>query len=248
MASTREGSSVMRLLTDETVLFVMSIRMPGPASPYSCATSAARSCEDRLLVHAALFRGLLRVDRTAGLREESRERPPWSWPDATPRTTRSRPRTAAGRRVRRAAVARTRAPDARDFTARRDVREHERRQRIRDRGPAITMSCTRSPKCASSVVRSGPTRTHVPVESLKSSEMRPWNANPFDGSCRIEECRARPRACSSPRRRTPRASARRFAPVAGRDVRSAQPRLPSGRRPAPPSIPRRAPARRCARR
>ena len=43
--------------------------------------------------------------------------------------------------------------------------------------------------------RSGPTLTHVPVESLKSSAMRPSNMNPRDGIGRIDEAR-----CASPSR------------------------------------------------
>ena len=48
--------------------------------------------------------------------------------------------------------------------------------------PAITTSRTSGAKCSMKLARSGPTFTQVPVESLKSSAMRPRNSSPRAGS------------------------------------------------------------------
>ena len=45
--------------------------------------------------------------------------------------------------------------------------------------PAITTSCTSRAPCARIRARSGPTLTHVPVESLKSSASRPSKISPL---------------------------------------------------------------------
>ena len=47
--------------------------------------------------------------------------------------------------------------------------------------PAMTTSCTSGSPAAMIFARSGPTETNVPVESLKSSAMRPSNAKPISG-------------------------------------------------------------------
>ena len=48
--------------------------------------------------------------------------------------------------------------------------------------PAMTTSCTSGSPAAMILARSGPTETKVPVESLKSSAMRPSNMKPRPGS------------------------------------------------------------------
>ena len=47
--------------------------------------------------------------------------------------------------------------------------------------PATTTSCTQGSPAAMMRARSGPTETKVPVESLKSSAVRPSKAKPRPG-------------------------------------------------------------------
>ena len=86
--------------------------------------------------------------------------------------------------------------------------------------PAITTSCASSPSCARSAARSGPTLTHVPVESLKSSDEPAVEDEALAPDRRDRRSAARRRAGRSLPRRTPRAVSAVVAPVARRDVRA----------------------------
>ena len=116
----------------------------------------------------------------------------------------------------------------------------------RDRAPRSRRRDARSPKCASSLARSGPTLTHVPVESLKSSRDAAVERESLRRVGGIDEAqRVAELVVALLVER--RARQLRVAPVAGRDVRPAQSRLRACRRPERASAPRPARARRSAR-
>ena len=73
-------------------------------------------------------------------------------------------------------------------------------------------------------MRNGPTLTHVPVASLKSSAIRPSNKSPLAGSTASAEFDAHRRSRRTPLRRRP-PPWRRRAPIAGRDIRPPHPRF-----------------------
>ncbi len=73
--------------------------------------------------------------------------------------------------------------------------------------------------CRSSLARSGPTLTQVPLDSLKSSARRPSNISPFDGSRRIAQADGVPHAVEALLVEGGR-GARGVAEVPGRHVRS----------------------------
>ena len=92
-----------------------------------------------------------------------------------------------------------------------------RRRRTRRRAPS-------GAKWSMKRARNGPTLTQVPVDSLKSSAMRPSNSRPLAGSCRVDEFQ---RVAEFVEALVVEGLAGQVVlpPIARRDVRPAQPRF-----------------------
>ncbi len=214
-------------------------------SPYSCSTSATRCREDGLLIERSLVGDLLRVDRRRLLEQDARstrvELPAWAAAkrgerDVNRPITEACPSTCAGASGRRGQAAAGR---------------HDWETRGRD--VVAIMACDDDVlheigrSAASSAARRGPTRTQVPVDSLKSSAIRPWNVKPARWIGWIDEANRIAQAVEAVLvERGPGELG--VAPVARRDVRARERALRAGRRPARLSTRRRARARRCGRR
>ena len=166
---------------------------------YSCSTSARAVAQHRFLVDGPFVGDLLRVDRRRLVEQRRRARTAVELPGCA-RGERLQPhrrsRRAADRRGRTAMSARSRFGN---ISAADEIALVPGDDDVVDQVAELRRA---------SAARSGPTRTQVPVDSLKSSDSRPSNTNPLPGPL-VDEAERIAEPVETLRRRRPRASARR---------------------------------------